>query len=141
MGVGGKRSFDPVDKARLVEAYEQPGASLSGLASKAGGVNASQLRKWVRLHRKVQTRASNDDMAASPSVFVPVIAISDPAPVPAPAHSGRMQSELQPSPMSSRSPTSARLLAQLPNGVKLELEHTARDTALVSAMIAASGRR
>ncbi|MCC8404330.1 transposase [Paraburkholderia sp. MMS20-SJTN17] len=140
VGVGGKRSFDPMDKRRLVEACEQPGASLSGLALKAG-VNANQLRKWVRLHRQAQTRASNDDMAASPSVFVPVIAISDPAPAPATVHSGRVQSEPQPSPLSSRSPTSAWLSAQLPNGVKLELECSERDTALVSAMIAALGLR
>lgn len=44
VGVGGKRSFHPVDKQRLIEACLQPGASLSGLALKAG-VNANQLRK------------------------------------------------------------------------------------------------
>jgi transposase len=47
VGVGGKRSFDPTDKRRLVEACLWPGASLSGLALKAG-VNANQLHKWVR---------------------------------------------------------------------------------------------
>jgi transposase len=36
VGAGGKRSFDPVDKRRLIEACLQPGASLSGLALKAG---------------------------------------------------------------------------------------------------------
>ena len=49
VGVGGKRSFDPIDKRRLVEAWLRPGASLSGLALKAG-VNANQLHKWVRVH-------------------------------------------------------------------------------------------
>jgi len=47
VGVGGKRSFDPADKRRLVEACIRPGTSLSGLALKAG-VNANQLHKWVR---------------------------------------------------------------------------------------------
>ncbi|MGF6754816.1 transposase-like protein [Paraburkholderia sp. GAS42] len=36
VGVGGKRSFDPAGKRRLVDACLQPGASLSGLALKAG---------------------------------------------------------------------------------------------------------
>ena len=44
VGVGGKRSFDPMDKRRLVEACPGPGGSLSGLALKAG-VNANQLHK------------------------------------------------------------------------------------------------
>ncbi|MFM0351662.1 IS66-like element accessory protein TnpA [Paraburkholderia sp. RL17-347-BIC-D] len=140
VGVGGKRSFDVTGKRLLVEACQQSGASLSGLALKAG-VNANQLRKWVRLHRQAQTRASNDDMDASPSAFVPVIAIADPAPAPASMHSVRVQPEQHSSHLSSRSPTSAWLSAQLPNGVKLELECSERDTALVSAMIAALGRR
>jgi transposase len=41
-----------VDKQRLIKACLQPGASLSGLALKAG-VNANQLRKWVRLDQRV----------------------------------------------------------------------------------------
>lgn len=53
VGVGGKRSFDPTDKRRLVEACLQPGASLSGLALKAG-VNANQLHKWVQASSRVR---------------------------------------------------------------------------------------
>ncbi|WP_100085020.1 transposase [Burkholderia ambifaria] len=52
----GKRSFDPDGKRRLVEVCLQPGASLSGLALKAG-VNANQLRKWVEMYRKVSVVA------------------------------------------------------------------------------------
>jgi transposase len=48
VGVGGKGSFDQLDKQRLVDACVQPDASVSGQALKAG-VNASQLRKWVHL--------------------------------------------------------------------------------------------
>jgi transposase len=140
VGAGGKRSFDPVGKRQLVEACERPGASLSALALKAG-VNANQLRKWVRLHRQAQTPANSDDMAAASSAFVPVVAIADPAPAPASMHSVRVQPEQQSSHLTSRSPGSAWLSAQLPNGVKLELECSERDGALVSAMIAALGRR
>ena len=47
VGVGGKRSFDPMDKRLLVEACLRPGASRAGLARKAG-VNANQLHKRAR---------------------------------------------------------------------------------------------
>ncbi|TDN63963.1 transposase [Paraburkholderia sp. BL10I2N1] len=139
VGVGGKRSFDSMDKRRLVEACLQPGASLSALALKAG-VNANQLRKWVRLHRQAEMPLSDNDMAASASAFVPVVAIANPAPAPPSMPSASAQQQHRSSHLSSRSPTSAWLSAQLPNGVKLELECSERDAALVSAMIAALGR-
>ncbi|WP_408471193.1 hypothetical protein [Paraburkholderia strydomiana] len=44
VGVGGKQSFDPAGKRRLVDACLQPGASLFGLALKAGA-NVNQLRE------------------------------------------------------------------------------------------------
>jgi hypothetical protein len=53
VGVGGKRSFDPPGKQRPVDAYLQPGLSLSGLALKARG-NASKLRKWVHLREQFE---------------------------------------------------------------------------------------
>jgi transposase len=109
VGDGGRRSFDPVDKRQLVEACVQPGASLSGLALKAG-VNANQLRKWVRLHQSSGTRVQ-EQVASGPSTFVPVIAIDAPAPLLRPAP------ERRPSSPSSRSAAPARLSAQLPNGV------------------------
>jgi transposase len=140
VGVGGKRSFDSMGKRGLVEACQQPGTSLSGLALKAG-VNANQLRKWVRLHRQAQTPANNDDMAAASSAFVPVVAIADPATAPASMHLVRVRPEQQSSHLTSRSPRSAWLSAQLPNGVKLELECSERHGALVSAMIATLVRR
>ncbi len=139
VGVGGKRSFDSMDKRRLVEACLQPGASLSGLALKAG-VNANQLRKWVRLHRQAEMPVSNSDRSASASAFVPVVAITNPASPPASIPSAGAQQQHRSPHRSSRSPTSAWLSAQLPNGVKLELECPERDAALVSALIAALGR-
>jgi transposase len=83
IGVGGKRSFDQLGKQRLVDACLQQGASLSGLALKAG-VNANQLRKWVQ-QREQSNGAVKDGMVVTSSAFVPVVAIDDPAPVSAPA--------------------------------------------------------
>ena len=79
VGVGGKRSFDPADKRRLVDACLEPGASLSGLALKAG-VNANQLHKWVRQHEQSKAPA-RDGMSGAWSAFVPVVAIDDPGPL------------------------------------------------------------
>jgi transposase len=137
VGVGGKRSFDPVGKRRLIEACLQPGASLSGLVLKAG-VNANQLRKWVRLHEQSNTPV-RDDVACGSSAFVPVVAIDNLAPVLAAAPVARPVPEREPSRLSSRSATSAWLSAQLPNGVKLELECAGGDAELVAAMVAALG--
>jgi transposase-like protein len=53
---GGRRCFDPDGKRRLIEACEQPGASVAGLALKAG-VNANQLRKWILLERRRAVRS------------------------------------------------------------------------------------
>jgi len=137
VGVGGKRSFDPAGKRRLVDACLQPGASLSGLALKAG-VNANQLRKWVRL-REQQTACARVNTAVGFPAFVPVVAIDDAAPLPATAHVARPTPELDRADLSPPATQGARLSARLPNGVKLELECSGHDAALMSAMIAALG--
>ena len=143
VGVGGKRSFDPADKQRLIDACLQPGASLSGLALRAG-VNGNQLRKWVRLREQSNAPVGGVVSIASSS-FVPVVAIDDPAPVLASAPALRPvpepEPEPEPEPLPSlpRSAPSTRMSAQLPNGAKVELEFSGRDAALVSAMIAAVG--
>jgi transposase len=73
------------------------------------------------------------DAEAMPSSFVPVVTISD-------AVSVRADRERVPAPELSAQPaTRTRLSARLPNGVALELECTAQDTALVRAMVAALG--
>jgi transposase len=59
VGAGGKRSFDPTDKQRLIDACLEPGASLSGLALKAG-VNANQLHKWVGLREQLNAAVRGD---------------------------------------------------------------------------------
>ena len=139
VGVGGKRSFDPMGKQRLVDACLQPGASLSGLALKAG-VNANQLRKWVQL-REQSNAPVNDGMAVASSAFVPVVAIGDPTSAMALPPARRSFPEPEPSHQSPRAAPAARLSATLPNGVKLELECSGHDATLVTAMIAALGAR
>ena len=64
----GRRRFDPVSKARLVEACLEPGVSVAGLALEYG-VNANLLRKWVKQHEE-QTAVSTGLSFASP--FIPV---------------------------------------------------------------------
>ncbi|HHX0887827.1 TPA: transposase [Pseudomonas aeruginosa] len=63
VGKHGKRSFDPDDKRRLIQACLQPGVSISGMALRAG-INANQLHKWIMRHKR-----------ASSSAFVPVVRV------------------------------------------------------------------
>ncbi|MBN3814086.1 transposase [Paraburkholderia sp. Ac-20347] len=49
--IDGKNRYDRDSKRKLIEACQKPGASVTGMALKAG-VNANQLRKWMSLDRK-----------------------------------------------------------------------------------------
>ncbi|WP_405126711.1 IS66-like element accessory protein TnpA [Ralstonia pseudosolanacearum] len=137
IGDNGKRTFDAEDKHRLIEACRQPGVSLSGMALKAG-VNANQLHKWVygRGRRRRDEATAADDDANTRPAFIPVVAMGD-VPVSAPAKPGRTPLA---SP-SSHATASARLTAQLPNGVTVALECSGQDAGLVKAMIEALGAR
>ena len=64
----GRCLYDPISKARLVEACLAPGASVARLALDHG-VNANLLRKWVKC-RKDQLSAPNGSTSTSP--FIPV---------------------------------------------------------------------
>ena len=139
VGVGGKRSFDPADKRRLIEACLRPGASLSGLALKAG-VNANQLHKWVRARERSRPPIGHNEPVAS-SAFVPVVAIDGPTTVMASALASHRATRAESSCVSPRSTRVARLSAHLPNGVKLELECSAGDVAIVNAVVVALGAR
>ena len=70
----GKRWFDPVEKERLIDACLEPGVSVAGLAL-AHGINANQLRKWVKLRqdRKATETAVPVLGRCAPSAFVPVV--------------------------------------------------------------------
>ncbi|API73776.1 IS66-like element accessory protein TnpA [Ralstonia pseudosolanacearum] len=142
IGDNGKRTFDAEDKRRLIEACRQPGVSLSGMALKAG-VNANQLHKWVygRGRRRRNEAATADDDASTRSAFIPVVTMGDTA-VPAsvkPTRTPLIRGEAASPP--SHAAVSARLTAQLPNGVRVELECGGRDVEIVKAMIEALGAR
>ncbi|WP_298311864.1 transposase, partial [Reyranella sp.] len=111
-------------KERLIDAALEPGVSVAGLAL-THGINANQLRNWIRLRQRRQTENALTAIPINvPPAFVPVV---EAAPVARP-------------PSTSARPTSprVRLKASLPNGVRLELEDA--DTQVLSAMIEALGR-
>ncbi|MGF6755867.1 IS66-like element accessory protein TnpA [Paraburkholderia sp. GAS42] len=139
VGVGGKRSFDPADKRRLIEACVRPGASLSGLALKAG-VNANQLHKWVQARERSRPPIGHNEPVPS-SAFVSVVAIDGPTTVMASAPASHRATRAESSCVSPRSTRAARLSAHLPNGVKLELECSSDDVAIVNAIVVALGAR
>jgi transposase len=126
-GPGGKRTFEPDGKRRLIEACQQPGVSISGMALKAG-INANQLRKWLLQSRKQTSLACVTQALAPPPAFMPVRQIDSPLPPHQQRHAP-VHASLSPS----------RLSARLPNGVTVELECTGHDAALVTAMITALG--
>jgi transposase len=133
----GKRKFDAEGKRKLVDACLQPGASIAGLALKAG-VNANQLHKWIQLRERANTTAATASVEPLPSAFVPVVAVGEVAPMRTnhePASVRRTSHRYE----SAKAMTPARLSAQLPNGATLLLECAAHDGALVKAMIEALG--
>ncbi|MCO6180908.1 hypothetical protein NHF53_22720 [Ciceribacter sp. RN22] len=93
--------------------------------AQAHGVNANQLRNWVKLRQAGQAQGALTVVAGQEtSALVPVVAASPIA-----------QQPDMPAPPSS---AGMRLMASLPNGVRLELENV--DERALSAMIEALGR-
>ena len=120
----GKRRFDPIEKDRLIDAAMKPGVSVARLAL-AHGVNANQLRNWVKLRRDRQAEGALTGVAGEEtSAFVPVVSASPIA--------------RQPDMPARPSSAGMRLTASLPNGVRLELEDA--DEKALSAMIEVLGR-
>ena len=135
----GKRKFDAEGKRKLIDACLQPGASIAGLALKAG-VNANQLHKWIHLRQRAKAAAATVAVEPLPSAFVPVVTVNEAEPErvkrePVTVHESSKRYE----PAKRAAP--ARLSAQLPNGVTLQLEFAAHDCALVKAMVEALGAR
>jgi transposase len=144
VGADGKRSFDKRDKQRLIEACLEPGVSVAGMALEAG-VNANQLRRWIgkcRAKRTGELGAALNVSENGQPVFVPVVQAKGDAEV-QPDVGQAVKPEppsVAPVRASQRPPLPSRLLAQLPNGVSVELECAAQDAMLVTAMIETLGR-
>lgn len=120
----GKRRFDPVEKDRLIDAAMKPGVSVARLAL-AHGVNANQLRNWVKLRRDRHAQGALRFVAGQEtSAFVPVV--------------GGRPIARHPDIPAQPSSTGMRLKASLPNGVRLELENV--DERALFAMIEVLGR-
>ena len=142
VGPTGKRTFDPDGKRRLVEACRRSEVSISGMALKAG-VNANQLRKWVRDDECERAQVATGASVTVEPAFVPVVTLAEVTqPVEAAVELAAVaRREAAAAAPALRAPAPARLRAQLPNGVTLELECGGRDGALVKAMIEALGAR
>ena len=131
-GPGGKRTFDRAGKQMLIEACLVPGVSISGMALKAG-INANQLHKWIRSGQRAYLPAAPVAVEPAPAVL-PVLQIDS-----APPQAERRPLTAEPPVSAASSVSPVRLSARLANGVAVEMECTANDTALVRAMIAALG--
>ena len=132
----GRRGFDPVSKARLIERCLQPGASVARLAL-AHGVNANLLWKWIRQHR--QSMKGRLASSSTPA-FVPVVMADRGVAMQSvsmglaatPGEKCLAKSERK---GHLSSPTSVS--AALPNGVRLTLECS--DANALAAIIGALG--
>ncbi len=139
VGPTGKRTFDPAGKRRLIEACRRPGVSISGMALKAG-VNVNQLHKWIRDDEREDALDDAAECVVPP--FMPVVTLDEVSrPVGAMVESAAVVTRREAAAPALRAPVPARLRAQLPNGVTLELECGGRDGSLVKAMIEVLGSR
>jgi transposase len=112
----------------LVEACLAPGISVARLALEHG-VNANQLRKWVRKYQEGQSAKGQRSTGPlpDPSAFIRV----ETSPAPAERHTGGIAIR------SAGLVPSVRLQASMPNGVSLTLEGC--DAQLLVVMIDALG--
>lgn len=132
---GQRHYYDPQAKQALIQACLQPGASLAGLALKAG-VNANLLRKWVRKHQAKCDAPTATPVGVEEAAFVTVVEVDDAGTrADLCAKPEQPPARREPVRASQRPPLPSRLVAQLPNGVSLELECVGQDTTLVRAMI------
>jgi transposase len=118
----GRAVYDETAKAELVELCLRPGASVSRLARECG-VNANQVCRWLREHRRVRSGpvVASAAPAAAAFVEVPVQGISTTLV----AHDEGIAAEMS-------------LQARLPNGVTLDVRGV--DPRRVGEVIDALGR-
>jgi transposase len=121
----GKRRYDPIWKERLIAAALEPRVSIARLALEHG-VNANQLRNWVKVLRDRQgVWAPKGVSACGPSAFVPVVEAASVTRPPAGT-------------CTRASAARVHLKASLPNGVLLELANA--DAQALSVFIELLGR-
>jgi transposase len=138
----GRRAFDPVSKARLIESCLQPGASVAQLALDHG-VNANLLWKWIYKHRLAKKEPLPIPPPSAPA-FIPV-QIEVAANGVVSRQDSACALDLRPNPgVRLREPegtgplsSPAKVSASLPNGVNLTLE--CGDVRAVTAIIGALG--
>lgn len=135
---GRRHYYDRQAKQALIEACLEPGASLAGLALKAG-VNANLLRKWVRKYQEKSEAVASPVCAKAMTAFAPVVEVSAGAALSVKTEAPVAPVRREPVRASQRPALASRLVAQLPNGISVELECGAQDGALVTAMIETLG--
>jgi transposase len=116
MHPNGRRSLDPVSKARLVESCLQPGASVAQLALNHRA-NSNRLSKWIDKQRLANKETLPTAPPSTPA-FIPVH-IEAAAPDLRPNNAGV---RLRPSDGTHPLSSPAKVSALLANGVKLTLE-------------------
>ncbi|MFP3186599.1 MAG: transposase [Paraburkholderia sp.] len=134
---GQRHFYDEQAKQRVILACLQPGASLAGVALRAG-VNANLLRRWVKRHQEKHEAAAAELIEHVPATFVPVVGVRRtdmPAGQPEPLPARREPSRVPP-----RCTAPTRLTVEMPNGITLKLDCSEQDAPLVSAMIETLGR-
>lgn len=97
-------------------------------------------KNWIQLRERANAAGATACVEPLPSAFVPVVTVGEVAPVrtnPEPVSVRRSSNGYE----AAKTATRARLSAQLPNGVALQLECAAHDGDLVKAMIEALGAR
>ena len=120
-----RRTHTPEFKRSAVEASNQPGASIAGVAM-ACGINANQLSRWVREHGERRQRSVVADQVTARESFVAVPVRPTPALTTMPA-------------ADDNHPTAPlNLQARLPNGVVFDLREI--DVQQVGVVIEALGR-
>lgn len=99
----GRNCYDPEVKRELIESAMRPGVSVARVALDHG-INANLLRTWIRKYQRQRELGVGMAPVAAHPAFIPVV------PARVPSKSGPQ-----------------RLVAWLPNGIRLELESVGPD--------------
>ncbi|KVD84115.1 hypothetical protein WS62_20730 [Burkholderia sp. ABCPW 14] len=130
---GRRRRFDPQAKHELVQACLQLGVSVARMALDHR-LNVNLLRKWISdCEREQSVGAAARAIESETPAFVPVVQIGGEQAMLAGAN--RRSTRIEVAQSAHCLPSSSRLVAELPNGVMLNLECDGQDASLMSTMI------